>query len=50
MGVEPATIARIAEALRSDPSALSQDPQVQQAGSTCVERVLEESAARRGGG
>jgi len=32
VGVDPATIARIAEALRADPSALSQDPQVQQAG------------------
>lgn len=49
MGVEPATIARITEALKSDPSALSQDERVQQAGSTCIDRIMGEANGRRDG-
>ncbi len=45
LGVETATIVRISEALKDDPSALSLDERVRQAGSTCVDRMMDAGRA-----
>ncbi|NIR46179.1 MAG: outer membrane protein assembly factor BamE [Gemmatimonadetes bacterium] len=44
-GVEEETIEAITEALRTDPSALSQDARVQAAGTRCVDRMMEGGGA-----
>lgn len=45
LGVETAVIVRITEALKDDPSALSLDERVRQAGSTCVDRMMDAGRA-----